>query len=367
MRAGKRGADWSAPRDARRSGDAGALVLDRDVPGSLAEAVPAVRVGALVEQEADRLLARHERGVVERRPAVAVRLVDVGRCGQQAFQDADGAAGCGVVQQRPSARPGSGRAHAEVDQLGEQRVERVLRGLGEQLVPGPGVGRNRGAAVEQQFDNRAEPAPGRELERRVAELVAGVHVGLPVDQHPGEVDVSRFARHQGERRAAVAVGRVHRGARGEEPRGDRHPTPHAGLRQRRFSPGVLGVDVRLLLDEESRHLVVTVRSRQVQCRGPRIVGRVDLTGAGEQVGHHAGATAGARRVQGRPAARVLRGDQFGVLLDEGLDRRQIPGARGVVKRRLLSAEGWRSEDDREGEGVRNRRRSAHAGLDVFRA
>ena len=79
--------------------DTGALVLDRDIPGTLAEAVSAVRIGSLAEQEADRLLSRHECGVVERCPAVAVCLVDIGCGGEQPFQDADGPAGCGVVQQ----------------------------------------------------------------------------------------------------------------------------------------------------------------------------------------------------------------------------------------------------------------------------
>ena len=167
----------------------------------------------------------------------------------------------------------------------------------------------------------------------------------------------------GERRASVAVGRVHRGARREEPRGHRHPAPRAGLRQRRLaarrpgrrrSPSSRSAAAPRRRGRSRRPSAVPW-PRCCRRRRPRRFGR-----AGTPTTPTCPPALAA--CSGGPAGRVLGGDQFGVLLDESPDRGEIPGAGGVVNRRLLSEEDGRSEDDGQGESAGNRGKSAHTGL-----
>jgi len=161
-------------------------------------------MSGILQEELHGVGAPHEDRVVERGPAVGIGLVQVRLRFQHLCHDAHRPSACGFVQQRPRTRPAD-RQVARLPHAREQLLEALAGGLAQQLVAGGPVGRNAGAAVEEQVHERAEAAPRGQRQRRIGELVLRLQVGLPVQQEAGQLGVPRFPRHEQERRAAVSV------------------------------------------------------------------------------------------------------------------------------------------------------------------
>jgi hypothetical protein len=221
-----------------------------DVIGGLAHDRPDVERGAPFEKDTGGVRSPVPGGVVKRRPAVAVGTGRIQSLVEKRADDLGGAPG------RRGVKKVFGRAFQVLEalrfirQAQEESRQTLGGGLEDQAIPSRPWFRQSDPLGEEEIDERAFSAPGREAEGAVPGLVDGIDVRAALDENPGRFGASPFARADDQGRPAVVVARLGPGALPEK----RGHSGRAVVRrrevERRLMPGILGLELGAFVDQK---------------------------------------------------------------------------------------------------------------------